>query len=209
MQFGKLLRAFEAVVGLTEVVRRFKAPADDEAPPDRPRESLSTTSRDRMLGQFEARLTGVVVAALKEAFDRDRARLDLERAQIDAESQRAEERLRLELLRQAADREIAQLRMFAAVATGVWITSAVVAIRFAGALMMAPRVSLGIGWLLLVGCLAAAAIGYRQLAVGLTGAQAEGRRGAYDPANARAAVVAPWLLVGGLGFTALSLVLAL
>ena len=30
-----------------------------------------------MLGQLETRLTGVVVAALKEAFDRDRVRMDL------------------------------------------------------------------------------------------------------------------------------------
>ena len=41
--------------------------------------------RPGMLGQLETRLTGVVVAALKEAFDRDRVRMDLERAQFEAE----------------------------------------------------------------------------------------------------------------------------
>ena len=43
------------------------------------------------LSQLETRLAGVVVAALKEAFDRDKARMDLERAHLDAERQRAEE----------------------------------------------------------------------------------------------------------------------
>ena len=53
-----------------------------------------------MLGHLEARLTGVMVSALKEAFDRDAARLDLERAALDDQRRRAEEALRLELVRQ-------------------------------------------------------------------------------------------------------------
>ena len=36
-------------------------------------------------GQIEAGLTGVLVAALKEAFDRDSVRLEMERSQLDAE----------------------------------------------------------------------------------------------------------------------------
>ena len=36
-------------------------------------------------GPLEARLAGVVVAALKEVFDRDSVRLEMERSQIDAE----------------------------------------------------------------------------------------------------------------------------
>ena len=58
--------------------------------------------RPRRPGGLEARLAGVVVAALKEAFDRDTQRLELEREQLDAERQRAERALRLELRRQAA-----------------------------------------------------------------------------------------------------------
>ena len=55
---------------------------------------------------LETHLAGVVVAALKEVFERDTRRLDLEREQAGAERERAERALRLELLRQAADREI-------------------------------------------------------------------------------------------------------
>ena len=42
-----------------------------------------------MPGALEARLAGVVVAALKEAFDRDSRRLELERDQLAAERLRA------------------------------------------------------------------------------------------------------------------------
>jgi hypothetical protein len=62
-------------------------------------------------GTLETRLAGVVVAALKEAFDRDRARMDLERAQIDAERRRVEEALAAELRRQTAERALGQLRL--------------------------------------------------------------------------------------------------
>src|SRR6266516_1719638 len=73
------------------------------------------------LGHLETRLAGVVVAALKEAFDRDTRRLELEREQMEAERQRAERALRLELLRQAGDREIGRLRLMAGVAFASWI----------------------------------------------------------------------------------------
>ena len=56
------------------------------------------------LGRLQTRLAGVVVAALKEAFDRDTRRLELEREQMEREHERAERALRLELLRQAGDR---------------------------------------------------------------------------------------------------------
>ncbi len=52
--------------------------------------------------QIQARLAGVAVAAIKEVFDRDSARLEMERAQLEAERRRAEELLRIELRRQAA-----------------------------------------------------------------------------------------------------------
>src|SRR5258706_3772153 len=69
-------------------------------------------------GQLEARMTGVVVAALKEAFDRDARRLELERDQAERERVRDERMFKLELLRQAGDREIGRLRLMAGVAIG-------------------------------------------------------------------------------------------
>ena len=73
------------------------------------------------MGGLETRLAGVVVAALKEAFDRDTRRLDLEHEQMAAERLRAERALRLELRRQAADREIARVRLLAAAALASWL----------------------------------------------------------------------------------------
>ena len=68
-------------------------------------------SESRGLGPLETRLAGVVVAALKEAFDRDRARMDLERETLEAERSRAERALQAELRRQAADRALTQLKL--------------------------------------------------------------------------------------------------
>ena len=68
-------------------------------------------------GTLETRLAGVVVAALKEAFDRDRARMDLERSQLESERRRAEEALAAELRRQAAERALGQLRSLAIMAS--------------------------------------------------------------------------------------------
>src|SRR5207247_2431951 len=74
-------------------------------------ESESSAVAGRSAGQLEARMTNVVVAALKEAFDRDARRLELERDQAEGERLRAERMLKLELLRQAGDREIGRLRL--------------------------------------------------------------------------------------------------
>src|SRR5690349_24075380 len=84
------------------------------------------------MANLETRLAGVVVAALKEAFDRDRARMDLERAQFDAERQRAEEALRAELQRQAAERALGQVRIIAAMAIGVGMISAALGVWMPG-----------------------------------------------------------------------------
>ena len=84
------------------------------------------------LGALETRLAGVVVAALKEAFDRDSARLELERSQIEAERQRAERALRAELRRQAAERALGQLRLIAVMAIGAWALSAALSVWLPG-----------------------------------------------------------------------------
>jgi hypothetical protein len=153
-----------------------------------------------LAGQLEARLTNVVVAALKEAFDRDHARLELERAQVEDQRRRTEEAMRLEVRRQAADRELGRLRLLAGTALVGWIASVLVlGVRLGGA-SMAARVVLGLGWLLLLGALAAAFT-------------AQGRISAYSPEQhahfdpGPGAVAALWLLVGGLGLSAVSLLI--
>src|SRR5262245_54962218 len=110
MNFGTVVRAFDAMMALGEAARRFKGAPPSTEPTQAP------VAASGIAGHLEARLTNVVVAALKEAFDRDHARLELERAQLDEERRRAEEALRMELKRQAADRELGRLRLLAATA---------------------------------------------------------------------------------------------
>src|SRR5688572_9159958 len=110
------LSILDTVLGLTDVARKMRRRSVSGAAQDA-QEQLTTSAG----GPLEARLAGVVVAALKEAFDRDHQRLELEREQIEAERKRTERALRLELLRQAADREIGRLRMLAGVAVACWL----------------------------------------------------------------------------------------
>ena len=120
------------------LTRKSRRAADD---------SDSSAVSGRVGGQLEARMTGVVVAALKEAFDRDARRLELEREQAERERLRTERLLKLDLLRQAGDREIGRLRLMTAVAIGSWIGTLFFAVRIVGG---PARVMLGAGWLLLL-----------------------------------------------------------
>ena len=155
-------------------------------------------------GPIESRLTNVVVAALKEAFDRDHARLELERAQLDqqraqAEEQRrrADEAMRLELRRQATERETSRLRLVAGAALVGWVASVAVFVASLPQGSPASRVILAAGWMLLLGSLAAAFTAQGRLSV----LGDSGSIPAPDPA-AKASV---WLLTGGLALSAVSL----
>ena len=139
------LRILDAVIGVTDLARsrKIRSLAASGEP--------TTEIGSPMLGNLETRLAGVVVAALKEAFDRDTRRLDLEREQLEAERQRAERALQLELVRQAADREIGRLRTLAGIAIAAWLGSLFGAVRASN---VGARVSIGVGWVLLLGAIA-------------------------------------------------------
>ena len=189
MNLANLFRAYDAVIAFRDAARRFK-----DSAPSKPETSLSQTAAAQGLaGQIESRLTNVVVAALKEAFDRDHARLELERAQIEEERRRAEEALRLELRRQTVDREIGRLRLLAGTALVGWIAS--IAVLLVHDASVPSRVLLGAGWLLLLGSLGAAFT-------------AQGRVNAEQidkPQGADAGALPLWLLIAGLAATAISL----
>lgn len=191
MNFGALMKAFDAVMVLRDTARRLKG---EPVPPDT---SLSMPASG-LAGQIEGRLTNVVVAALKEAFDRDHARLELERAQLDEQRRRAEEAMRLELRRQAADRELGRLRLLAGTALVGWIASVVLLVARLGDASAVSRGIMAASWLLLLGALAAAF-------------SAQGRISAYVP-NAEGPIevggpgqMSMWLLVAGLALAAISL----
>ena len=191
MNFNNLFRAFDAAMAFRDAARKFKSPAPP--PPERPDTALAQGEGAQGLGQIETRLTGVVVAALKEAFNRDHARLELERAQLEEERRRAEEALRMELRRQAIDRELARLRLLAGTALVGWIASIVtLALHHGG---VASHVVIAIGWLLLLGALGAAFSAQGQI-----NTRALDAREPIDSAG-----LPLWLLVAGLAATAMSL----
>jgi hypothetical protein len=198
VNFAGLIKAFDTLVALRDVARRFKG-----ADPD-PSQSVATPSAAQMpnalTAPIEARLTGVVVAALKEAFDRDHARLELERAQLEDQRRRAEEALRIELRRQAVDREVVRLRFVAATALVGWIAAvAVLVVRLSAASPLSRGLS-AVGWLLLLAALGAAM-------------SAQGRLSAF-PVSSSAAIesgpagaAALWLLIGGLASAGIAILL--
>src|SRR3954454_2160730 len=153
------LQLVDAALGVANFARGRKAPPQDDLAP--PLQSGGTVP----VG-IEARLAGVVVAALREAFDRDSHRLELEREQLAAERQRAERALRLELQRQAADREIGRLRLLGGVAVAGWIGTLLLAMLPGGVLRsgMGARLALGAGWLLLGAAVAASFTAQGQVA---------------------------------------------
>ncbi len=190
------MRALDVVGGLAEMTSRMRRPVA-------PEDSLTTTDAGgaRPGGALEARLAGVLVAALKEAFDRDSARLDLERAQAEAERLRAEQLLRAELRRQATERALAHLRMIAIVAVAAWALSAALAVWLPGMRAAVPRVLLGLGWTSAFASLGCAFAGWKSIQ-GSAGESSD----APEPGAAR---LSPWLLLGGLASIAASLLFAL
>lgn len=195
------MRIIDAVLGVTDMAMSRRAtraadPTDDRA--------IATGAGSHAIGALETRLAGVVVAALKEAFDRDSRRLDLERERAEADRLQAERALRLEWLRQATDREIGRLRVIAGTAVATWLGTLFLASRVIGGSMWA-RVLLGVGWALLLGALGAAFSGQSRIirAVERSSPDRDERLDA-----GLAAAASPWLIIVGLALVAASVIVA-
>ena len=197
MGVAQWVRVFETVSGLVQMSGRFRR--DPEA-------GVSSAPQGAgPLGQLETRLAGVVVAALKEAFDRDRARMDLERSHLDAERQRAEEALRAELRRQAAERALGQLRLIAVMAVGVWMLSAAIGVWLPGMRTPVSKSLLGAGWALSIAALGCALVAWQHVSAwSARDSTVPGERPSH-----RAETAAPWLLLGSLLLIGASLIAAL
>ena len=192
------LGLIDTLLDVTSLVvgRKFQRPAE---------EPESSAMAGRSGGQLEARMTGVVVAALKEAFDRDARRLELERDQAEREQLRAERLLRLELLRQAGDREIGRLRLMAGVAVGSWIGTLFFSARLAGG-PTGARVMLGAGWLLLLVALSLSFAAQARVSRALTRIDEPSARHD-DLTGGTAGAVVPALIVTGLAVIGLALLM--
>ena len=189
------------VVSSLALGRPGPADRDDAAPPG-PGGPLGRSESSGGLGLLEARLAGVVVAALKEAFDRDKARMDLERATLEGERARAERALAAELRRQAADRALSQLKLIAMFAGLALLVSGVLAAWISGMRVGIAAALLSLAWVLGLGALGCVFAAWQQVTVWASQT---------DPPPAggsKPAVIAPWLLLGSLSFVAASLLLA-
>jgi hypothetical protein len=146
------------------------------------------------------------MAALKEAFDRDASRLELEREQAERERVRAERLLRLELWRQAGDREIGRLRLLAGLAVGSWVGTLLFTTRLLDGTMGA-RAMLGAGWLLLLAALALSFSAQSRISDALARIDEVGALSArHEDLKAGAlGTLVPWLIVSGLGLIGLAL----
>lgn len=195
------MRVIDTLSGLVQLSGRLRRP-DVEEPSGL---QATTAPGGGALGHLETRLAGVVVAALKEAFDRDSARLELERSHIEAERQRAEEALRAELRRQAADRLLAQVRLVGLMAIGTLGLSATLGIWLPEIRDGLPRILLGGGWLFAIATLGTGFAGWQQISAW----SAESRNTAGQTPNFIAAAASPWLLIAALVLTATSLLTAL
>jgi hypothetical protein len=154
-------------------------------------------------GSFDNKVAGVMVAALKEVFDRDQHRLELERERLDAERERAERAMRFELARQAGERDVARHRFTTMVALIGWLGTVVVGAWIVHSL--AGRIALACGGLFLLAALGTSfAAQSRALTI----------LGRVDPTGPTiepvggAALVAPWLILLGLIAATVAVVLS-
>jgi hypothetical protein len=196
MGFAQWLRLADTLSGLVQVSARTWGGRDQE--PGLP--------AGRQLGALETRLAGVLVGALKEAFDRDSARTDLEREHLESERRRAEAALRAELRRQAAERALGQLRLMAVMAFVVCMIAVAVGVWLPGMREALPRTMMGIGLALAIGALGCTFAAWQYVSAwsaDMLSAESSG-----VPRHT-AGSAAPWLLLSSLALVIASLLSAL
>ena len=130
---------------------------------------------------------------------------ELERQQIEAERQRAERAVRLELLRQAGDREIGRMRLVAGVALAGWLATLLLVSTLLSS--VGGRIAIGAGWVLLLLSIALAFAEQSRLSHAL--AAADDRLSVETvTASSIGGALAPWLVVAGLAVVALGVLLS-
>ena len=194
------MQIFDAAIGVIDLVRS--------------RRIRSMSAQARALGPqpLDPGLAGVVAATLREELERDRLRAQREREALEeAERQRVELARKLELQRQAGNREIGRLRLLTAVAVAGWFGTLLLATlhgHVTGGHLFA-KVLLGFGWTLLLAAIAAsfAAQGNvsRSLARMAGGDARAMKRGV---SSGLSGALALWLIVAGLALAGLAMLVA-
>ncbi len=213
MAMSGWLRALDTIHGLLDLGRRLRGPgggAGSQPGYPAPGDAMTSSSPGAIgaPGSLEARLAGVLVAALKEAFDRDRARLDMEKAQADAQRRQAEDAIRVELLRQEGDRAVAHARLIAILSVVAWIVSAAMVAFLPGTHAGVARAVLATGWAVLFGALGTAFASYHSTAAWLGRLRPGGADPGEVPASG-ASRASGALLIVGFALIAVALLIAL
>lgn len=183
------MKIFNTVTTLAQMGAQFRRPPGDLA-------------QGGGGGALEQRLAGVVVAALKEAFDRDRARMDLERETLEAERARAERALEAELRRQAADRTLNQIRLISVFAGLLLLVSGILAAWIGGMRAGASAALLMTGWAMALATLGCVFAAWQDVSAWASATLP-------PPAGtSRLVSTAPWLLLASLALVAASLLLS-
>lgn len=184
MPLAPWLRALDAVGTVAEAARLFRgsrAGSDAPVAPD--------------ASDLERGLANVVVAALKEAFDRDRARFELDREEREVVRARAEQVLRDERVRQAGIQAIGQVRLLAVITVTLWVAS-VAAAGFLAPVPVSAKWLLGSGWTALGAALAAAFRTHQHLASWVV-READTAASPRQVPNTTAQTALPWLVLAG------------
>jgi hypothetical protein len=189
MKLDKVFKTINVLMSVRDVVKD----TSDTAPTLTSAAETATST-----GSIEARLTNVLVAALKEAFDRDHARLELERAHVEEQRRHAEQAMQIELRRHAADRELGRLRLLSGTALVGWIVSVTLLVARIGQMTTAATVILAAGSLVLLGALGAAFHAQERINVLFSSSDGLLKTGLVATATV-------WLLLVGLAMSAISL----
>ena len=201
MNFGNLIKIVDTVMSLWEPGKPQDEPRAGQREPQRPFDAaLPQSGPSGFAEQIELRLTNVVIAALKEAFDRDHQRLELERTHLEEQRRLAEEAARIELRRATIGHEVGRLRLLAGIALVGWIVAVIIlAVRY-GNLSILSKTMLAGGWLLFIGSLTTAFATQAKLNAYLL-------KPNMGPDLELAGNGALWLLMAGLALSAVSLLL--
>lgn len=202
MNFGNLIKIVDTVMSLWEPAKPQDSPTtasqrDLRQPFDA---ALSQSGPSGFAEQIELRLTNVVIAALKEAFDRDHQRLELERTHLEEQRRLAEQAARIELRRETISQEVGRLRLLSGIALIGWIVAIVVLAVRHGDLSIISKAMLAGGWLLFIASLTTAFATQAKLNACLLKPD-----DGLDLESAGNSTL--WLLVTGLALSALSLLL--
>jgi hypothetical protein len=189
---------FDAAIGVIDLVRSRRI------------RTMSAQQSPSAGGKADADMASVIAATVREELERDRLRLMRERAEAEeAERQRAELERKLELERQAGDREIGRLRLLAGVAAAGWLGTLLLVTLHGHAMGVGARVVLGFGWILLLAALAASFAGQANVANTLAAiARGEARATRRGISSGISGILTVWLIVAGFVFTSLALLLA-